>query len=223
MGDFSVELCGGTHLSNTGQVGLCRIVSEEPVAKGVRRITAITGPGALRKGRETDELIARLQRQLKAPQAAELPGRIELLQNDIKTLTRQVAELTAASVADALGGLVANADTVSGIRIVARSLQNVSREALRDYADQLREKHSPIALILGAEIEGKVALIAAVSKPLVKDRNLHAGNVVKAAAVVAGGGGGGRPDMAEAGAKLIEKLDEAIAAGAAEIRRQLGG
>ncbi|MEN9556014.1 MAG: Alanine--tRNA ligase [Planctomycetota bacterium] len=223
MGDFSVELCGGTHLSNTGQVGLCRIVSEEPVAKGVRRITAITGPGAIQRGRETDELIARLQRQLKAPQAAELPGRIELLQNEIKTLNRQVAELTAASVADALGGLVANADTVSGIRIVASSLQNVSREALRDYADQLREKHSPIALILGAEIEGKVALIAAVSKPLVKDRNLHAGNVVKAAAVVAGGGGGGRPDMAEAGAKLIEKLEEAIAAGAAEIRRQLGG
>jgi len=223
MGDFSIELCGGTHLSNTGQVGLCRVVSEEPVAKGVRRITAITGPGALQKGRETDELVARLQRQLKAPQATELPGRIDLLQNEIKTLTKQIADLTAASVADALGGIVADAKTISGVRVVAKTLPNVSREILRDYADQLREKHSPIALILGAEIEGKVALIAAVSKPLVKERNLHAGNVVKAAAAVAGGAGGGRPDMAEAGAKLIDKLDDAVAAAVAEFQRQLGG
>jgi alanyl-tRNA synthetase len=198
-------------------------VSEEPVAKGVRRITAITGPGALQKGRETDELVARLQRQLKAPQATELPGRIDLLQNEIKTLTKQIADLTAASVADALEGIVADAKTISGVRVVAKTLPNVSREILRDYADQLREKHSPIALILGAEIEGKVALIAAVSKPLVKEKNLHAGNVVKAAAAVAGGAGGGRPDMAEAGAKLIDKLDDAVAAAVAEFQRQLGG
>jgi len=118
---------------------------------------------------------------------------------------------------------VADAKTISGVRVVAKTLPNVSREILRDYADQLREKHSPIALILGAEIEGKVALIAAVSKPLVKEKNLHAGNVVKAAAAVAGGAGGGRPDMAEAGAKLIDKLDDAVAAAVAEFQRQLGG
>jgi alanyl-tRNA synthetase len=106
---------------------------------------------------------------------------------------------------------------------VAVALQNVTREALRDYADQLREKHSPIAVVLGAEIEGKLALIAAVSKPLVKERSLHAGNAVKAAAAAAGGGGGGRPDMAEAGAREVDKLDAAVAAGAAELKRQLGG
>jgi alanyl-tRNA synthetase len=222
MGDFSVELCGGTHLSNTGQVGLCRITSEEPIAKGVRRITAITGPKAVEKGRETDELIAQLQRMLKAPQAAELVAKVESLQNEVKTLSKQLSELNSASVADAIGTLAAQAETISGVNVIAKKLEGVSRETLRDFADQLREKHSPIALILGAEIEGKVSLIVAVSKPLVKDKNLHAGNVVKVAATVAGGAGGGRPDMAEAGAKLVEKLDEAIAAGAAELKKQLG-
>ncbi len=222
MGDFSVELCGGTHLSNTGQVGLCRITSEEPIAKGVRRITAITGPKALQKGRDTDELVAQLQRMLKAPQATELPAKVEALQNELKTLSKQIADLTSASVADAIGGLVAQAEVIGGVKVIAKKLENVSRDALRDFADQLRDKHSPVALILGAEIEGKVALIAAVSKPLVKDKNLHAGNVVKAAATVAGGGGGGRPDMAEAGARLLDKIDDAVAAGLAELKKQLG-
>ena len=222
MGDFSVELCGGTHLSNTGQVGLCRITSEEPIAKGVRRITAITGSKAVQKGRDTDELVAELQRMLKAPQAAELVKRVEALQNEVKALNKQVAEFNSASVADAIGGLVAQAETVGGIKIIAKKLKCKYREALRDFVDQLRDKHSPLALILGAEIEGKVALIAAVSKPLVKEKNLHAGNIVKAAATIAGGAGGGRPDMAEAGAKLVDKIDDAIAAGAAELRKQLG-
>lgn len=222
MGDFSVELCGGTHLSNTGQVGLCRITSEEPIAKGVRRVTAITGPKAVEKGRETDELIAQLQRMLKAPQAAELVAKVESLQNEVKTLSKLLSELNSASVADAIGTLAAQAETISGVKVIAKKLEGVSRETLRDFADQLRDKHSPIALILGAEIEGKVSLIVAVSKPLVKNKNLHAGNVVKVAATVAGGAGGGRPDMAEAGAKLVEKLDEAIAAGAAELKKQLG-
>ena len=221
MGDFSVELCGGTHLSNTGQVGLCRITSEEPIAKGVRRITAITGPKAVEKGRETDELIAQLQRMLKAPQAAELVAKVESLQNEVKTLSKQLSELNSASVADAIDALAAEAETISGVKVIAKKLEGVSRETLRDFADQLRDKHSPIALILGAEIEGKVSLIVAVSKPLVKEKSLHAGNVVKVAATVAGGAGGGRPDMAEAGAKLIEKLDEAIAVGAAELKKQL--
>ena len=221
MGDFSVELCGGTHLSNTGQVGLCRVTSEEPVAKGVRRITAVTGPRALEKGRETDELVAQLQRMLKANKASDLPVRVEALQTHLKEVIRQLADLTKASVSDAVGDLVASAETVAGIRMVSRKLENVSREALRDFADQLRDNHSPIALILGAEIDGKVALIAAVSKALVKDKGLNAGNAVKAAAQVAGGGGGGRPDMAEAGARLVEKIDDALIAGVAVFKEQL--
>ncbi|MEZ6062053.1 MAG: alanine--tRNA ligase [Planctomycetaceae bacterium] len=222
MGDFSVELCGGTHLTNTGQVGLCRVTSEEPVAKGVRRITALTGPRALQKSRESDELISQLQRQLKANQPADLPVRVDALQSQLKDLSRQIAELTSASVSDAIGDLVAKAQEVKGVSLIAEKLHNVSRESLRDFVDQLRDKHSPVAVILGAEIDGKVALIAAVSKPLIKDKGLNAGNVVKAAAQAAGGGGGGRPDMAEAGARLVDKLDDAIRAGAEVFRSQLG-
>ncbi|APZ92010.1 alanine--tRNA ligase [Fuerstiella marisgermanici] len=222
MGDFSVELCGGTHLTNTGQVGLCRITSEEPVAKGVRRITAVTGPKALQKGRETDELVIQLQRMLKATKESELPARVEALQTQLKDLNRQLAELSKASVADAVGEVVAAAEEVGGVKIVAQKLEGVPREALRDFVDQLRDNHSPIAVLLAAEIDGKVALIAAVSKSLVKEKGMNAGAAVKAAAQVAGGGGGGRPDMAEAGAKLVDKIDEAIVAGADVFRQQLG-
>ena len=221
MGDFSVELCGGTHLTNTGQVGLCRITSEEPVAKGVRRITAVTGPKALQKGRETDELIAQLQRQLKTNKAEDLPLRVDALQTQIKELNRQLSELSKASVSDAIVDVVTAAEDVGGVKIVAQKLENVTRESLRDFVDQLRAKHSPVAVVLAAEIDGKVALIAAVSKPLVRDRGLNAGHAVKAAAQLAGGGGGGRPDMAEAGARLVDKIDDAVAAGAAVFKEQL--
>ncbi|MCL4104744.1 UNVERIFIED_CONTAM: hypothetical protein GTU68_034183 [Idotea baltica] len=206
MGDFSVELCGGTHLTNTGQVGLFRITSEEPVAKGVRRITAVTGQRALQKGRETDELVAELQ---------------QLLKSQVKTMQKQLADLSKASVSDAVGDLVASAEEVDGVKIISQKLDNVTREALRDFVDQLRDSHGPIALVLGAEIDGKVALIAAVSKSLVKERKMNAGAAVKAAAQIAGGGGGGRPDMAEAGAKLVEKIDDALVAAVDVFKSQL--
>jgi alanyl-tRNA synthetase len=221
MGDFSVELCGGTHVTNTGQIGLCRIVSEEPVAKGVRRITAVTGRRALEKGREADELLLHLQRLLKANQSADLPARVEALQEQLKDLKEQLADLSSASVSEGLDALVADAEEIDSVKIVAQQLKNATRESLRDYADQLRDKHSPIAVILGAEIDGKVALIAAVSKPLVKAKGLNAGQAVKAAAQTAGGGGGGRPDIAEAGAKQLDKIADAIAAGATTYKEQL--
>lgn len=222
MGDFSVELCGGTHVSNTGQIGLCRITSEEPVAKGVRRITAVTGSRALQKGRAADELLLQLQRMLKANQAADLPTRVEALQGQLKDLKTQLAELSSATVSEGIDALVATAEEMNGVKIVATKFENTSRESLRDYADQLREKHSPIAVILGGEVDGKVAFIAAVSKPLVQARGLHAGQAVQAAAQMAGGGGGGRPDIAEAGARQLNKIADAIAAGAEVYRRQLG-
>ena len=175
----------------------------------------------MQKGRETDELIAQLQRQLKTNKAEDLPLRVDALQTQIKELNRQLSELSKASVTDAIGDVVAAAEDVGGVKIVAQKLENVTREALRDFVDQLRDKHSPVAVVLAAEVDGKVALIAAVSKPLVKDRGLNAGHAVKAAAQLAGGGGGGRPDMAEAGARLVDKIDDAVAAGAAVFKEQL--
>ena len=223
MGDFSVELCGGTHLSNTGQVGLCRIVSEEPVAKGVRRITAVTGPRALRKGRDADELILNLQKMLKATRPSDLPGRIESIQNQLRDLSKQLAEHQKASVSDAVGEIVESAESIGGVKLIARRLENATRESLRDFVDQLRDKHGPVAVVLAANVDGKVALICGVTKSLVKERGLNAGLAVKAAAEAAGGGGGGRPDMAEAGARLVENIGQAIEAGAEVLRKQLSG
>ncbi len=221
MGNFSVELCGGTHVSSTGQIGLCRVTSEEPVAKGVRRITAITGPRALQKGREADELLTQLKRMLKANQSADLPTRLATLQDQLRDLKGQLAELASASVSEGLDALIASAEDVGGVKIVAQQVANATRESLRNYADQLRNQHSPIAVMLGAEVDGKVALIAAVSKPLVKAKGLNAGQAVKAAAQTAGGRGGGRPDMAEAGARELNSIADAITAGAAVYKEQL--
>lgn len=211
IGDFSTELCGGTHLANSGQVGLCKVVSEDAVSKGVRRISAVTGQRALERIRETEHLVRELSGLLKT-QATELPQRVQALQDELRETKKQLAAKTTESVVGQIDQLLESAETVGETKIVARNLKDVPREALRDFADQLRRKCSSAAIVLGTVVDGKVALIAAVSKELTGQ--VKASDCVKLAAGICGGGGGGRPDMAEAGAKLPEKLDEAIAAGA---------
>ncbi|REJ90376.1 MAG: alanine--tRNA ligase [Planctomycetota bacterium] len=211
MGDFSIELCGGTHLSNTGQVGMCRIVSEEPVAKGVRRIVALTGQKALASVREADELLREIAATLKAPQPQDVPRRVVQLQEEVKQLKQQLAAHAKASVADAIGDLLESAEDCEGVTIVCSRIDGADRELLRDYADQIRSRVEAAAILLAAEIDGKVALLAAVSRDLIS-RGIKAGDCVREAAKVVGGGGGGRPDLAEAGGKDPSKIDDALAA-----------
>ena len=218
IGDFSIELCGGTHIGNSGQVGFCKIVSEDAVGKGVRRINAVTGQQAVERVRETEKLVRELSGMLKS-QAAELPSRVEALQNELKETKQRLAAATAESVVGQIDDLLASAETVGDTKIVAVNLKDAPREALRDYADQLRRKSPSVAIVLGTVVDGKVALIAAVSKELT--RTVKASDCVKLAARICGGGGGGRPDMAEAGARLPEKLDEAIESGATFYRDAL--
>jgi alanyl-tRNA synthetase len=222
MGDFSVELCGGTHVSNTGQVGLCRVISEEPVAKGVRRVVACTGTKALERIRESEAILKSVAVAHKAPQAAEAPHRIAQLQDEVRQLKQQLAQYTQASVADSVQALLGEGETVAGAKVICKKLENVDRDALREYADQLRSKGGSVALLLAAEIDGKVALLAAVSKDLVQ-KGLKAGDCIRDAAKAVGGGGGGRPDLAEAGGKDAAKIPEALAAAAAYYRKGLGG
>ncbi len=219
MGDFSTELCGGTHLTNTGQVGLCRVVSEEPVAKGVRRISALTGPRALDQIRQTEAVVKELQVALKAP-AHELLARIESLQGELRETQRQLQQHSRSAIAGAAESVIDAAEVIDGVRIVAHQAEGVDREGLRDFADRLREKASPVALIVAAEVDGKVALTAAVSRELV-ERGLNAGDCVRAAAQAVGGGGGGRPDLAEAGGKDPSRIADALDAGAAVYREAL--
>ncbi|MCX7421159.1 MAG: alanine--tRNA ligase [Planctomycetia bacterium] len=219
MGDWSIELCGGTHLSNSGQVGFCKIVAEEPVAKGVRRISAVTGAKALERTRQTESLVKELCGLMKSP-AEELPKRITALQDELRDAKRELAKHASASAAGSVDELISQAEVIGGVRIITHFVENATRDSIREMIDLLRDKASPAVVLLGAVIDGKVAVIASVSKDLIP-KGLHAGDCVKAAAKVAGGGGGGRPDMAEAGGKDPSKLTEALKAGADYFRSKL--
>ena len=221
-GDYSVEFCGGTHLSNTGQVGLCRVVAEESVGTGVRRITALTGPRAVREVRQAGAVLKEAADLLRAGKAEDVPARVTALQEELKEARKTLAAATAKSAAGGADDLLAAAEVVAlpdgtTAKIVAHDLGGAPREALRTLADTLRKKGeaagSPVAAILGTVVEGKVALLAAVSPALVK-RGVKAGDAVKVAAKEVGGGGGGRPDLAEAGGKRPEGMAAALAAGA---------
>ena len=212
MGDYSKELCGGTHLTNTGQVGIFRVESEENVAAGVRRIVASTGKKALDRIREQEGLLKKVAQQLKAPQFEDLPRKVSILQEELKDLKQQLSHFTKASVKDSVTNMLENSESVGEAKIICERLENVDRDVLREYADQLRHKGKSVALLLGAEIDGKVALLAAVSPDLVK-KGVKAGDCVREAAKIVGGGGGGRPDLAEAGGKDASKIDAALQQG----------
>lgn len=218
-GDYSRELCGGTHLENTGQIGLVKITSEESVAAGTRRIVALTGPAALRHVREQEETLRELSQTLKAP-PAELSRRVAGLLDEIQSLKKQAAQRRTESAGTSVEDLIAAASDVSGVRIVAREIEGASVDELRHQIDLLRRKASPIAILLGARSDGKVQLIAALSRELV-EQGLDAVRWVKDSAKLVGGGGGGRADMAQAGGKDPSKLPEALEHGLALMRREL--
>ncbi len=221
MGEFSTELCGGTHLANTGQVGFCRVLRDEPVAGGVRRVVAVTGRKALGHVREAESLLGDLQKLVKAPTPGDLPQRVATLQVELKAAKADLAKFTKQSVAGEVDSLVAAGERVGDTVVVTHHAEGVGRDGLREFADQIRSKAGSAAVLVGTVVDDKVALVAAVSKDLVK-KGVKAGDCVKVAAKVVGGGGGGRPDLAEAGGKDPSKLPEALEAARAFYREALG-
>ena len=220
MGDFSTELCGGTHLANTGQVGVCRIVSEDAVARGVRRITAVTGRKAIERIRAAEDLLRQLSTLMKTPQPEDLPRRIEQLQSELRDTRKELAKFTRESAAGQVEELLNNAEEVAGTRIVTCIPEGGTRESMRDLVDELRNRKQPVAILLGCEVDGKVALIAAVSRELVA-QGVKASDCIRVAAREVGGGGGGRPDMAEAGGRDPAGLPAAMQAARDFYRQQL--
>ena len=220
MGEFSRELCGGTHLSNTGQVGMCRLIRDELVAAGVRRITCFTGPKALARIRETESLVRDAAALVKA-QPDELLRKIESLQSELRDAKKELAKHTVASLSDMAAQLVAKAETIGGVKLIVHHAVDCPRDALKDFVDRIREKAPSCAILLGLEHEGKAAFISAVSKDVLVSKGLSASDCVKTAAKICGGGGGGRPDLAEAGGKDPSKILEALEAGAAYCRGKL--
>jgi alanyl-tRNA synthetase len=219
IGEFSRELCGGTHLERTGEVGLMKLVAEESVAAGTRRVVALTGFAALEHIRRQEATLRELAQLLRAP-APELPRRAEALQEEIRSLKKQLAERRQASTRGSIEEIIAAAPEVGGVRIVAREVPGASAEEMREQIDLLRRKASPIAVLLAAPGDGKVQLVAALSRELV-ERGLDAVRWVKQVARVVGGGGGGRPDMAQAGGKDPSRVPEALAEAERTMRAEL--
>jgi alanyl-tRNA synthetase len=208
--DNSVEFCGGTHVSQTGLIGYFKILSQEGVAKGIRRITAVTGKPAyediqMRSG-IVDELAGRFQCRVE-----ELPERIEALQDQVKKLQEQVQKDAAANLAAAIDKHIESAPVLGGAKLLVAQLPNgTSTEAVRGQIDRVRQKCGSAFIVFGwVEEEGKVPLIAALTHDLVK-RGIKAGDVVKQLAAVVGGSGGGKPDLAQAGGRDASKLPDAI-------------
>ena len=221
MGDFSRELCGGTHLDNVGQVGLFKILGEESVAAGTRRITALTGQAALEYVRQEEDILAQAAGALRVPQT-QLAARITALQEEIKTLKKQVTQRRSDGGGKiSVDDLVAGASPVSDATVVVQAVENHSPDELRVLIDGLRRKvERGLAVLLISTAEGKVQLVAGLSKDLV-ERGLHAGNWLKEVAPIVGGGGGGRPDLAQAGGKNPEKVPEALEVGLKRIEERL--
>jgi alanyl-tRNA synthetase len=209
MGDFSRELCGGTHLANTGQVGLCKIIGEESVAAGTRRVTALTGSKALEKVRRDEQMLVEIAQLVKAPRLEDLPQRVASIVEEVRTLRQNVHKLSAQAATGIVDELLAKAVDVAGVKIIVHQSADWDADAMRSQIDELRRKISPLAVLLGSDAGGKVLLIAALSKDLI-ERGLSAVEWVKAAAKAVGGSGGGRPDLAQAGGKFPDKLPQTM-------------
>ena len=207
LADFSKELCGGTHTGRTGNIGLLKIVSEQSVASGVRRIEAVTGEAAVERVQQEARLLHEAAGRFKdRPEA--LPEKIEAMLSEHRALEKQIEKLKIQVVQVQAEEAFSEIETVNGIALMIRKVSVDSPAALRDLADRYRDRLGSGVVVLGSAADGKVLLIAVVSKDLTG--RVHAGNLVKAAAAEVGGGGGGRPDMAQAGGSQPENLDRAL-------------
>jgi len=210
MGDFSVELCGGTHVNRTGDVGFFKLEAESGVAAGVRRIEAVTGQGALEAVRTQQKILDEIAKSLGAKDSAAV-DRLEKLLAREKELEKKLRALEQKLVGGAsASGTAETVRDVKGVKLVTQKLEGVEARTLREIADKLRQKHGSAVVALGSDLgEGKVALLVAVTPDLAS--RAKAGDIVKQIAPIVGGTGGGRPDMAQAGGKDSSKLDEALA------------
>ena len=209
MGDFSTELCGGTHVKNTGAIGSFKIVSESGVAAGVRRIEALTGNGVTAYYKELEANMEKAAKLLKA-NPDKVTEKIEHLLAEMKALQSENESMKSKLAKDALGDVMDQVQEVKGVKLLATSVQGVDMNGLRELGDQLKEKLGEGVVVLASDCDGKVNLIAMVTEDVMK-KGAHAGNLIKGIASLVGGGGGGRPNMAQAGGKNPAGIPDAIA------------
>ena len=218
MGDYSMELCGGTHVARTGDIGSFRIVSEAGIASGVRRIDAVTGLAALQYAQQQEQLLRSSASLLKAD-PSQLPERIQQQLQRHKELERTIAELQQQMASQAGGSLVENAKEIGGHKVILASLDGVESKALRGMVDDLKNQLGSGIVVLAVAADEKVSLIVGVTKDLTA--KVKAGDVVNCAAAEVGGKGGGRPDMAQAGGSDAGNIPAALAAAERRIEELL--
>ncbi|MDQ5984592.1 MAG: Alanine--tRNA ligase [Syntrophus sp. SKADARSKE-3] len=207
MGDFSAELCGGTHVHRTGDMGALKVISESAVAAGVRRIEALTGDEAIRYFKRVEGELKKAAGLLKtAPM--ELAERIEKIQKHQRELEREIETLKGKLAAKDSDDLVSKVKEINGVKVLAVAVDAPDVKTLRDFGDKLRDKLQSGIVLVGSKVDGKAMLLCMVTKDL--SGKYHAGNIIKTIAPIIGGSGGGRPDMAQAGGPDAAKLDEAI-------------
>ena len=219
MGDFSKEFCGGTHVKNTGAIGNFKIISENGVAAGVRRIEALTGAGVTKYYAELEERLNEAAKVVKATPAT-LVEKCEHLMAELKDLQSENESLKSKAAKDALGDVMNQVVEVKGVKLLATSVPGVDMNGLRDLGDQLKDKLGDGVVVLASELDGKVNLIAMATDG-VQTKGAHAGNLIKGIAALVGGGGGGRPNMAQAGGKNPAGIPNAIAEAAKVLDGQI--
>ena len=205
IGDYSIELCGGTHVGNTSEIGLFKIVKEEGIGSGTRRILAVTGKEAFEAYRQQEDALKVAAAALKAPQLKEVPHKVEALQEQVKQLQKENAELKEKAAAAAAGDVFKHVQEANGHSFIASQVSVSDAGALRTFADNWKQKDYSDVLVLVAAIGDKVNVLVAS-----KTKDVHAGNVVKELASIVDGRGGGKPDMAMAGGSNQAKIQELL-------------
>jgi alanyl-tRNA synthetase len=204
---FSKELCGGTHVSRTGDIGVCKIVSEGSISAGVRRIEAITGTAAIRQYQQLTDSVHRIAELMRASEP-EVVDHIEKLLAHQRLLEKQLHELKNKVAHSAAGEVESQARTIKNVKVVAVRVQGMDRQQMRALADSLRNRWKTAVVVLASAEDSNVSIVSAVTKDLTA--KVHAGKLAGAVAQAVGGKGGGRPDMAEAGGKDPAALPKAL-------------
>jgi alanyl-tRNA synthetase len=220
VGDFSCELCGGSHVTNTAAIGSFRILSETGTGTGVRRIEAVTGAAALQKAKADEAVIRNLASVLKV-KADDVTVKVGHLLKQLKDTEKELQQLKKDAALSDLDAIMASREDINGVPVIAASAQADSMDSLRELADTVLDKSGSGVVLLAAVSGDKVQFVCKVDKGDTK-KGLHAGKIIKAAAQAAGGNGGGRPDMAQAGGKQPEQIDAALRAGKDMVKNLLG-
>ena len=219
MGTFSSELCGGTHVSNTRNISAFKIISESGVAAGVRRIEALTGKALFEYYNTMESELQKAAKLLKAV-PLEVSAKIVSLQDEVKQLQKENDKLKAKLAKEAAGDLLSEAKEGDGIHILTKQLTDVDMNGMRDLGDEAKQKLGEAFIVFASQVGEKVNLIAMATDGAIK-KGAHAGNLIKEVASIVGGGGGGRPNMAQAGGKLPEKIPEALACAKTVMEKQI--